>query len=191
MQKLNFKTIAAPTISLFAICFVTTLLLCSTNLLTKNVIKNQEILASENAKKVVLPAAETFSSANSLEGDFEYFVGKNASGQTAGYVFTTEAKGYGGTIEVMVGINADSSIENVVILSHNETPGLGANVAKESFTGQFKAQTNGGHFTVTKSAPKTEREIQAVTGATISSAAVTKAVNEAAARFNTIAKGGN
>ena len=77
--------------------------------------------------------------------------GLDGSGQLAGYVITTEAKGYGGTIEVMTGITADGSVSGVVLLSQNETPGLGANATKESFTGQYQQAVPESGFEVIKS----------------------------------------
>lgn len=188
MEKLKLKGVLIPTVSLFVICFITTLLLCSTNIITKDAIKNQEIRASESAKKVVLPNAESFEAVTSSDGSFEYFIGTDSSKNVIGYVFSTQAKGYGGTIEIMAGINTDSKLENIAILSHNETPGLGANITKHGFLDQFKAGISDGYFTVTKNTPSSNREIEAVTGATISSAAVTKAVNEAVNNFNSIIK---
>ena len=109
--------------------------------------------------------------------------GLDGSGQLAGYVITTEAKGYGGTIEVMTGITADGSVSGVVLLSQNETPGLGANATKESFTGQYQ-----------QAVPESgadDGQIQAMTGATITSQAVTDAVNLAVEKYQTLEKGGN
>lgn len=186
MKKLNLKKILLPAVSLFIICFITTLLLCSTHMLTKNAIENQEIQSSESAKKIVLPQAESFKQSLSKDESFAYFVGMDAGGNTVGYVFKTEAKGYGGTVEIMTGITTDATIENVAILSHNETPGLGANVENESFLEQFKADVSSGTFTITKKVPQNDHEIEAVTGATISSKAVTNAVNEAVRSFKQI-----
>ena len=57
-----------------------------------------------------------------------------------GYVFETEASGYGGKVKVMTGIDAEGAITGVVILSHDETPGLGANAEKPDFLNQFLQQ---------------------------------------------------
>ncbi len=60
-----------------------------------------------------------------------------------GYVFETEASGYGGKVKVMTGIDAEGAITGVVILSHDETPGLGANAEKPDFLNQFLQQSPG------------------------------------------------
>ena len=109
----------------------------------------------------------------------------------AGYVITTEAKGYGGTIEVMTGITADGSVSGVVLLSQNETPGLGANATKESFTEQYQQAVPESGFEVIKSGAAADGQIQAMTGATITSRAVTDAVNLAVEKYQTLEKGGN
>ncbi len=72
-----------------------------------------------------------------------------------------------GTIEVMTGITADGSVSGVVLLSQNETPGLGANATKESFTGQYQQAVPESGFEVIKSGGAADGQIQAMTGATI------------------------
>ena len=127
-MKLDFKSVLKPTAVLFIICVVVSAALAGTNLVTQDRIAQ---LAAENAeasRKIVLPAAEAFES----QEDGAYYAG-TAGGQTVGYVFETEASGYGGTVSVMTGIDAEGNITGVVILSHDETPGLGANAEKPDF----------------------------------------------------------
>ena len=80
----------------------------------------------------------------------------------------------------MTAILPDKSIKAVEILDvSSETPGLGQNAAKESFYGQFSGISGGSDITVVKSGGGDMLQINAITGATITSRAVTKAVNEA------------
>ena len=79
-------------------------------------------------------------------------------------------------------------LQLVVILEQDETPGLGANAEKESFRDQFKQAVPENGFTVTKSTAG-EGEISAMTGATITTTAVTNAVNDAIAQYNEIKEG--
>jgi len=181
--KLNAKEILKPTLVLFLICLLTTLALAGTNLLTKDQIAHQEQLAEEASRQVVLPQAKTFKEADG------YYIGKTDGGEPAGYIFVTEAKGYGGTIKVMTGISASGSVTGVTILSHSETVGLGANVEKEPFRVQYNQAVPSDGFTVLKSTAAGEGQISAVTGATISSNAVTKAVNEAVTLYQEIQGG--
>ena len=106
-----------------------------------------------------------------------------------GYVFETESKGYGGTIQVMTGISTEGDVTGVVILSHAATPGLGANAEKENFRDQFKQPAPENGLDVVKYQPPAEGQIEAMTGATITSKAVTSAVNLAIEQYHTI-KGG-
>ena len=146
MAKLNPKAVLKPAVSLFLICLIVTALLAGVNMLTADRIAALAVQTAEDSQKVVLPNAASFE-----EVDEDTVKGLDGSGQLAGYVITTEAKGYGGTIEVMTGITADGSVSGVVLLSQNETPGLGANATKESFTGQYQQAVPESGFEVIKS----------------------------------------
>ena len=126
------------------------------------------------------------------DGTADYYQGLDASGRTAGYVFITESKGYGGAIKVMTGITSDAQVSGVVLLEQEETPGLGANAAQESFREQYVGPAPEDGFTVLKNGgASADNEVDALTGATISSKAVTEAVNQALTVFWEIqAKGG-
>ena len=74
------------------------------------------------------------------------------------------------------------------ILSQDETPGLGANATKSEFTDQYKQKAQ--ELEVIKNAEPADGEIQAITGSTITSQAVTDAVNKAVAAYEKIEKEG-
>lgn len=188
MKKLSIKEILVPALSLFLICLVVTALLAGTNLLTKDIIAEQSRLAEEQSRQLVLPEAKSFDQLTA--GETVYYAGKDDGGSLVGYVFTTESKGYGGTLKVMTGIGADAQVHGVVLLSHSETPGLGANAEKEDFRQQYQQAAPENGFEVVKATPA-EGQIEAMTGATISSKAVTEAVNQAVALFHQVEKGGN
>ena len=82
---------------------------------------------------------------------------------------------------VLVGIDGAGATTGVSILEMSETPGLGARTAEEAFRAQFRGKAAGGSLTVTKTPPESAMQVQAVSGATISSTAVTTAVNAARA----------
>ena len=95
----------------------------------------------------------------------------------SGYIFTVTEGGYGGDITVMVGVNNDGTVKAVEIIDvSTETVGLGQNAAKPDFYSAFAGM--GADIKVTKNEPG-ENEIKAITGATITSQAVTDAVNTA------------
>lgn len=178
-MKLNFKSVVAPALILCAICIVVTGLLGVTNALTKDKIVAAQAKAEENSRLVVLSDAESFDSGES--GD--YYIGKKGD-ETVGYVFVTESSGYGGKVKVMTGIGSDGNIKGIVILSNSETPGLGANCTKESFTDQYKQAA--GEISVVKNQTAGEGQVEAITGATITTRAVTNAVNLAVEKYNQV-----
>ena len=99
-----------------------------------------------------------------------------------GYCVQTEPAGFGGAISMMVGVSTDGTVTGVSILEHNETPGVGTNAMTEDFLAQYTGRT--GTLTVKTGA---DTDIQHITGATVTSAAVTDGVNIALAF---IAEGG-
>ena len=178
---MKLKEVLQPALILCAICLIATVALAGTNLLTADTIEQQKVITEQESRKQVLPDADSFEEADG------YAIGK-AGEEICGYVFVTSSKGYGGDVEVMTGINSAGEVTGVVILEQNETPGLGANAEKESFRDQFKQAVPADGFTVTKSTAG-EGEISAMTGATITTTAVTNAVNEAVATYQEVKEG--
>lgn len=172
--------IITPTAVLAIICVVVTLALSSTNLLTAGKIEALAIETQNEAMAKLIEADEyTSLTTDTSFGEITY----NAAikdGETIGCIFVTAANGYGGEISVMTAVDMDCKIIAVEILAaDDETPGLGQNVTKPDWYAQFANLKD--NITVIKggSANKDNNEINAVTGATISSKAVTTAVNQA------------
>ncbi len=188
-MKLSVKDVLYPTAILFVICVVVSAALAGTNLLTEDKIAEQAAAKAEESRKIVLPGAETFERADAGKIG-EYYTGM-AGSDIAGYVFETSAKGYGGDVKIMTGISAEGEITGVVILSHGETPGLGANAEKEEFRDQYKQAAPDSGIEVVKYQTPSEGQIEAMTGATITSRAVTNAVNTAVDNYHQIAGGGD
>ena len=178
MKRFSLRQILVPALSLFLICLITTALLVGTNFLTKDQIAKQDKEKAENTRKVVLPDAAFFEQME-VDGVSECCVGKDENGEIVGYTFVTKQKGYSSTITVMTGVSKDEQVKGVAILSQNETPGLGANAVKDSFQSQYKQKVPGDGFSVVKNKKAGDGEIEAMTGATVSSKAVTDAVNQA------------
>ncbi len=180
------KEILKATAVLGIICLVIAAALAGTNLLTKDQIAQRSAQAEIEAMQRICKA-ETYSEQTTRlnDVDYTYYIAESA-GTAAGYIFTTEHNGYGGPVSVMTGIDPQGKILAVEILDvSGETVGLGQNAAKPDFTEQFKGKS--GQLQVSKTAG--EDEIQALTGATITSAAVTDAVNTALQLFAQV-KGG-
>ena len=111
--------------------------------------------------------------------------GKDAQGKTVGYCIKVEPSGFGGKISMMVGIGTDGEIQGVKITSMSETPGLGAK-ADDNWLSQFTGKK--ANISVIKSGTAKDSEINAISGATITSKAVAEGVNIASAAAKTISK---
>lgn len=175
----NIDSIIKPTVVMVSICLIITLALSSANMLTEKRIAELSVKQQNETMSVVLAADEHIGETVKIDGkETEYFVAKT-DGEILGYIFVTSEKGYGGDVSVMTAVEPDGKIKAVSILNvANETPGLGQNTAKEDFYSQF-ADLSGGISVVKNGADSSLNEINAVTGATISSRAVTGAVNTA------------
>lgn len=173
---------------LLLISVVAAALLGYTNEVTKAPIANQILQANIAARQSVLPDATNFQEV-SKEIYSNYMdvleVHEGRSGDSiVGYTVKTNPSGYGGPIEVMIGISADGIIRGVSVGNHTETPGLGAKAADESFKGQYGGKKAEGQLDVIKAGAPKEHEIQSISGATITSRAVTSGVNTAIQLFN-------
>lgn len=188
MKKFNAKEVLVPTVSLFLICAVVTLLLAVTNSITKPKIEEMQIEIENRTKAQVLSSADSFSDALTvLKGgrEYTYYEGFDKENNKAGYVFTCTSKGYGGDITVMVGVDNSGAVTGTEFLTISETAGLGMNAQKDSFKQQFSGKS--GEISVVKNSPS-GNEIQALTGATITSRAVAAAVNEALGLFEEVSR---
>ena len=188
MKKMNLKDILIPTIALLVICLVATTLLAGTNMITKEKIALNAVETEKASRMLVLPEGKEYGEVAEFSDTITYCIGTNEAGEEVGYVFTSEAKGYGGTVSVMVGIGADGAITGIEILSHAETPGLGANAVKPEFKDRFIGKS--GELTVDKNS-NDGQNVQAITAATITSKAVVSAVNAVTAAYEEITGGAN
>ena len=135
-------------------------------------------IAAINQEKTAASMQEVLPSASYEEVEYtgsDALVKTVYAASEGGYVVEVTPSGFGGEIDMVVGIAPDGTVSGVSIISMSETSGLGANAAKESFRAQF-AGTSG-----TLAVSKDGGEIDALTGATITSRAVTSGVNAALA----------
>jgi electron transport complex protein RnfG len=178
----NAQKIISLGVTLFIITVVTGLILGVVHDVTLEPIRiTQERLKAE-ALRGALPDAEEFRTVGKVQkaedaGPIIKDVQQALSGgKTLGYCVTVTSRGYGGAIELVAGITNDGKLRGVRILNHSETPGLGAKSAEEDFYGQFRDSDK---VTVVKREPEAPGEIMAISGATITSTAVTDGVNAA------------
>lgn len=147
------------------------------NQITKPIIEKNEKLAEEAAMRHLITSAESFETVLSdEEGSIKKVTVAKQKDETVGYVLRTEPNGYGGAIKLLIGIDQEGVVKGISILEHSETPGFGANADKESFKNQF--QNKKAPLKLSKST-SSEDEIEVITGATITSSAITEAVNQA------------
>ncbi len=165
------------------LCIVAGLALGLTNALTEKAIAMQNAADEEKARRSVMPNADSFEVLDVPEGTeidgvailscYNAYAGSEACGR----IVKASVKGYGGAVEVTVGIAADGTITGINPggVSFAETAGLGAKVKEDAFTDQFAGMT------APVQVKKDGGEVDAVTAATVSSRAVCKAVSAAAA----------
>lgn len=186
------KEIVKPTLVLFLVCAVVTGALAYVNEVTAPIIVENEKLVKQEAMISVLPGATAFSApktAEQLKKD-GFSVGDGIvslyEAKDVGYVVEILTQGYGGTINMLVGVDQEKNIKGVKLVSHEETPGLGAKTASTGFTGQYLGAIPSDGFKVVRGAARADGEIAAVSGATISSRAVTQGVADAAELVSSI-----
>lgn len=171
---------------LTCICIASAIALAKVYDLTKESIAHQKRLEVVRAIKAVLPPYDNEPDRDMVklpmgidkkgEAVQGVFYRGRKEGRVTGVAFKVSSpEGYGGTIDLMMGLLPDGTINGIEILSHLETPGLGAKIEEAKFKDQFK----GHDLSDTKWAVKKEAgDIDAITGATISSRAVIKAIKE-------------
>lgn len=160
------------TLTLFLITVIVAGLLAFVNYLTADTIAEHTAEAARSAMTQVL-AADDYT---------ELPVSAAWSAGDAGTVVRLTTNGFGGAIDLMVGVDNENKVTGVAIISHSETASLGANCTREDFRAQFAGKT--GELAVSKDGG----DIDALTGATVTSRAVTRAVNAALAYAGEVQK---
>lgn len=189
---------------MLAITLIAGLLLGIVYQVTKEPIAVQEAKAKQEACQEVFADAASFDAVEAVpveesawngagygqESVDEVMMAKDSAGSTLGYVVTVTTKeGYGGDIRFTVGVRMDGTVNGISILSISETAGLGMR-AEEVLKPQF-AGKNVEKFEYTKSGAASESQIDAISGATITTNAVTNGVNAGLYYFQTQLKGGS
>lgn len=198
------RTILKNTLILTLITVISGLLLGAAYEVTKEPIAQTEARAKQEACQAVFPDADNFEASDvdqaavkkavkaldvSATVDEVYIAEKD--GEEAGYVLTvTDGEGYGGDIQITVGITADGTVNGISFLSISETAGLGMRAKEPEFYEQYSGKQVE-KFYVSKDGGEGE-PIDALSGATITSRAVTGAVNTALGYYqNALGGSGN
>ncbi len=173
------KEVLKLVLVLTAICVIAGLCLALVDKLTTEPIRKAERQDTLDAIKAVLPEYDNEPDRNISE----IVVGKQTNvfyvaTMRQAYVGTafavTSKEGYGGEMKIMVGVTADDGVHAIHVLKQTETPGLGAKIEKP----KFKEKFSGAPLSTTIKVKKDGGRIESITGATISSRAVCKAVSE-------------
>ena len=142
---------------LFIITAIAAVCMGITNLATKGPIEEQRIANANLAKQTVLPQADEFTEVGIMTEIAEKESAKiveinagKASNDIVGYTFKVITRGFGGDMEVIVGINSDNQVESIQIGVHSETPGLGTKTQDDSFMDQYKGKSADNILSVTK-----------------------------------------
>ena len=159
------------------IALVVGLLLAGVNALTEDAIAAGKAAKKQQAMQMVQPDADAFEPVPFTPTDLVGEINRvSAAGEPRGYVVTATPLGFGGTIELIVGVDTEGAVTGISIVSLSETPGRGARAKEDAFQGQFAGKS--APIAVVKSGAG-EHEINAISAATITSEAVTEGVNAA------------
>lgn len=178
------------TISLMLITLAAGLLLGIVYEITKDPIAKEQQRAKEEAYKEVFSDADSFEnltiddeagkeiSKQGMDATInEVMKAIDKNGAMAGYVLTiTDHEGYGGDVQFAMGVRTDGTINGISFLSLSETAGLGMKAQDDAFKNQFSGK-NVEQFVYTKDGASSDNEIDAISGATITTNAVTGGVN--------------
>ena len=170
-----FKEYISPILVLVIICFVTTFLLAFTYGVTAPIIAENTAKAASEARMELLPDGDSFSDAGAdlyvLEEGKVYATEVYTADNGAGMVVTVKTNSYGGMLTAMVGINSNGEITGVKVTDHADTPGVGTKAHAAEHLSQYEGLTELGSDVI-----KSDPSVQHVTGASVSSGAVHKAV---------------
>lgn len=177
------KKVAKISLILFVISLTTALLLSLTNEFTADIIAAGQLEKKNESMSKVIPATE-YNPISNEPGVYELYAAQNGK-KTVGYAVSLSEKGYGGDIDMMIGILPDGTVNGISIIEMSETPGLGDNAKKPEFINMFSGIKND-EIALSKDGGK----IEALSGATVTSRAVTKGVKRAVEIVKTKLEGG-
>lgn len=159
------------------------ILLAATNLVTEGPIAEQQLAASQEAQRAVLPEAASFEEMDVAQiiedqgatpGDYNQLTGLYqgfaADGTSVGYVLTASPTGYGGPIPITMGVGTDGSIHGITVGDLSETSGIGTRVGEAPFLSQYTA--------LAADPAIVDADVDTISGATVSSSAFKQATEQ-------------
>jgi len=174
------KSIFKISLTLAIICAIAAAALAAVNQMTQKAIAINSQKELTESLKIIYPQAERFEQIG-ITGTTPESPTENKEftlldlyqafqrNETIGYVFKVESRGYGGQIVFLIAVSTqNNTMIGMKVLEHQETPGLGSEITSPHFQNQFKGKSLSDRFEI-------NQDIQAISGATISSRAVIRA----------------
>lgn len=158
-----------PAVILCVVCLVITLALSLTHKMTLPIIETSTAKAADNTRMLLLPTGDSFTKLDNIslpDGVVDAYAADNGSG----YVFTSQAKGFNGTVSYMIGIDSGGNVVGINLFQHEETPGLGTQIGEEDYLSKYFGSVD----------PYT---VDAVTGATRTSDSLKNSIKQAYEAF--------
>lgn len=182
------STFVNMAVCLGAVCLFCSALLGGVYIMTKDAIDQAALDKTNNAIALVTPEFDNVPSNDimkvAVDGDSVKVYPAMKGGEIVGYAIeTSTSKGFSGTIKLMVGFDTEGNIVNTSVISHSETPGLGAKMTEPAFSDQFCGK-NPAEFRL--QVKKNGGDVDAITASTITSVAFCDAVEKAYRVFGQI-----
>ena len=165
----NQNSIIAPIVVLVGICLVVAAALAGAYQITSPIIEKRAAEEADAARAVVLPSADSFTQFDGtfVDGISDVYVADNGEG----IVCTTGVKGFGGPVELMIGINGNKEVTGIQVMKHGETPGVGTNALTDEYLANYIGQTSGDN-------------VDSYSGASVTSKAIKGGVNAAVMQYD-------
>jgi len=157
-----------PILAVTVVVFIAVAVLGGLDSVTRDMIEYQKEMKVQRMLNEIFPDMTSYTS----EGDI-YIV--SADGTGVGFAFLAVGKGYGGDIDILVGLEDETTLKGIAVIAHAETPGLGDKILAPDFTDRFV-----GIDIADVAVPDEGGKVDAITGSTISTKAVIDAVRTTA-----------
>ncbi len=157
-----------PILAVTVVVFIAVAILAGMDSLTRDMIEYQKELKVQRMLNEIFPDMTSYISEDDI-----YII--SADGTEIGFAFLAIGKGYGGNIDILVGLEDETTLKGIAVIAHAETPGLGDKILNPDFTDRFV-----GVDIADVAVPDEGGKIDAITGSTISTKAVIDAVRTTA-----------
>lgn len=190
------REIIKPALILFLICVTTVMLLAGVRMMTQDTIDARAADDLEQAKRAVMPQAASFEDlpadrvaailSGVPAGDYlstiqQAYLARDSAGAYIGCVLRAKSRGYDASgVKMTIGIGADGSIVDIKVVEQAETPGLGTTVLDPAgpYMSQYRGLKPTAAINLVKASAAGPNDVQAVSGATITSRAIARAVED-------------